>query len=247
MKTRKTSRRASRIPPVEFLNPAGFASFEKRFVAGGWDIDPVLDFFECLLLIIDDTSDYTISDHVKSIASAGILKSFDDANRFLSVYTDYYNSVVFLLEYIESSDDRDASIEMSRELAEVFVERYESRHADLAEVLGGTIILMSAVILRHAGIDPNTGDIPPELLKKSLDEDEMKWFSFLMFAHESICEKSPSRNNLVMSIQTIISVAVLLNADRKTAFEAKVEEEERKKKKPKPPRKPSGKKPPGTH
>jgi len=240
MKTRKPSRRASRIPPVEFLNPAGFASFVERFARGGWRIDPAGEFYKCVIMVIDDTRKYSFSDRVRELSTEIGFDSIDDANRLIAVFSDYYNSVVYLLESVEISEDHESSVILLKGLADAIVDGLHGEHAGLATILSSTIMLMGEIIMRRNGINPDAEKITVELLMKRLSARHVEWFNFLMFIHKPLVNPNVSRDDLAASALQIILFAAMLNAERKASLAPSPGNK-------KPPRKPSSKKPPRAH
>lgn len=240
MKTRKTSRRASRIPPVEFLNPSGYASFVERFARGGWRIDPAGEFFKCVIMVVDDTRNYSFSDRVRELSIEIGFGSLDDANRFIAVYADYYNAIVYLLESVEANEDQESAVNHLKALAGAIVDSLDGNHSGLAAVLSNTIMLMGDTIMRRNGIDPDTEKITVELLTKRLDSLHAEWFNFLMFTHEPLVNPGVSRDDLAAAALQVILFAVMLNAERKASLAPPPVNN-------KSPKKTSGKKPPQPH
>jgi len=240
MKTLKTGKDASRETRVEFLNSAGFASFVERFARGGWKIDPAGEFFKCVIMVIDDTRNYTFSDRVRELSIEIGFGSLNDANLFIAVYADYYNSIVYLLESVETSEDHESAVSLLKVLAGAIVGSCEGNHSGLAAILSNTIMLMVDIIMRRNGINPDDEKITAELLANRLDALHIEWFNFLMFTHEPLVKPAVSRDDLTASALQIMLFAVMLNAERKASLAHSPGNK-------KTPRKPSGKKPPRAH
>jgi len=124
-------------------------------------------------------------------------------------------------------------------LADAFMAFCSTKNTSLSGVLGEAVLSVAGLMMKHAGIDPDAEEIRADLLAERMDEVDMQRFSYLMFAHAETRKDSPSRDDLVKAMQTVIMVATTLNAERKSAYEDTAGEVL----KPKRPKKSSRKKP----
>lgn len=198
------------------LNSSQIREFDDFLKSGNSPLDIFADFFDCLALLIGD--DYSFEAKLKTTMQDIIFDSGEDAKYFLRRYTDHYNSIAALVEFLASSEDGEA---LQAAIGEVLDSLFAA-HSGSAEELKDEIVHQSLFIL-HIIFESYSIDYKTLLPGRLMEEIEEAFGEHLGGAIASLSnaavrigrQKSSSIRELKRMAEALLYIVAQLNSMRK--------------------------------
>jgi|GEM_PF-2139409 len=197
------------------LDSSQIRDFDDFLKSKNSPIDIFGDFFDCLALLIGD--DYSFEAKLKSTMQDIIFDSSENAKDFIRRYTDHYNSIAALFEFLASSEDGEALQAAISDVLDSLFAVYSGSVEELKDEIVHQSLFILHIIFESHSIDYKV--LLPGRLMEEIEETfgEHLGVAIASLSHAAVRidrQKSSSIRELKRMAEALLYIVAQLNSMR---------------------------------